>query len=408
MKVIQINTSVNSGSTGRIAEDIGKLMIAMGHKSWIAYGRGNQASVSRLIRIGGKWDMVWHGVITRLFDRHGFGSGAATRNLIARIREIKPDLIHLHNIHGYYLNIRILFDYLRYVGRPVVWTLHDCWPFTGHCTYFDAVDCRKWESGCFDCPNKRAYPQSWWKDNSKENFLNKKRLFTSLRDMVIVTPSRWLGNHVSRSFLSEFPVEVIHNGIDLGVFKASPAEGVKRKYGLGGRKVILGVAGVWQRRKGLDDFIRLHETKIPGSVIVLVGLTPRQIKKLPSGMIGIARTENLEELVALYSAADVFVNPTYVDNFPTTNIEALACGTPVITYDTGGSSEAIGANTGKAVPKGCMGGLISAVKEVLENGKDAYSRKCRKRAERLFDSRRRYQDYFELYMKLIGKKAIEP
>jgi len=397
LKLLQLNTTVNSGSTGRIAEDIGKMLMAKGHESWIAYGRGNQPSTSKPIRMGGKWDMARHGVITRLFDRHGFGSAAATRHLITRIRGIKPDLIHLHNIHGYYLNIDVLFGFLRSADLPVVWTLHDCWPFSGHCTYFDAVNCFRWKTGCFECPNKRAYPQSWFWDRSKKNYLEKKRIFTGLSNMTLVAPSQWMGRHLEQSFLKGYPVKVMYNGIDLDIFKPFPSDRIKSKYAVGDRKMILGVAGTWDRRKGLDDFVKLNQSIDKNIVIVLVGLNQSQLKTLPENMIGIPRTENITELAEIYSAADVFVNPTYVDNFPTTNIEALACGTPVITYNTGGSPEAVDADTGIVVEKADLKGLLAAVNTVLKNGRKRYKAACRYRAERRFDSRERYGEYEKVY-----------
>ncbi|MBU1564000.1 MAG: glycosyltransferase [Proteobacteria bacterium] len=404
MKVLQINTTINSASTGRIAEDIGNLLLLNNHESHIAFGRGNRPSSSKQIRIGNKWDITWHGVKSHLLDRHGFGSKIATQWLVAKIQEIGPDLIHLHNLHGYYLNVEELFNFLKTVNLPVVWTMHDCWPFTGHCSYFTYVDCYKWQTECFHCPNKHAYPQSWWLDNSKNNFYRKKLLFTGLKHMVLVAPSQWLGDHLSCSFLQSYPVKIIHNGINLDLFRPSVNNGAKLKYGIDSRNMILGVASVWQKRKGLDDFIELNSLKNQDAAIVLVGLTPSQIKKLPKGIIGISRTENIKELAALYSVADVFVNPTWVDNFPTTNIEALACGTPVVTYNTGGSPEAIDARTGIVVERGNIQELWRAVETIFEHGKDHFKQECRQRAEQMFSSRDRYDDYYQLYLEMIGRR----
>lgn len=404
MKVLQINTTVNSGSTGRIAENIGKVLINKGHESYIAYGRGNSLSASELIRVGNEWDVIGHGIKSHLFDRHGFGTRKATETLIQQIKEIQPDLIHLHNVHGYYLNIGVLFNYLKFAGLPIVWTLHDCWSFTGHCSYFDFQNCFRWQTVCFNCPNKHAYPKSWLLDNSKNNYQKKKILFTGLDNLLFVTPSQWLSSHLSNSFLEAYPAKVIHNGIDLSVFRPLENEDIRYRYGKGRHKIILGVASIWDRRKGFDAFIQLAKKIDNSDIIILVGLNKKQMKNLPKEIIGIERTENIQELAELYSAADVFINPTWVDNFPTTNIEALACGTPVVTYNTGGSPEAIDQHTGKVVAKGDVAGLWEAVKEILHNGKNIYTVPCRNRAEQLFDGRKRYMDYIELYSQMIDAK----
>lgn len=403
MKILQINTTVNSGSTGRIAEDIGKILIANGHESFIAYGRGNQSSKSNLIKIGSQKDIILHGLKTALFDRHGFGSTKATQELIEKIEEIKPDVIGLHNIHGYYLNIEVLFNYLEIKKIPIVWTLHDCWAFTGHCTYFDSVGCEKWKTQCEKCPKKSFYPTSYLLDNSKKNYLDKKKLLNKVANGIIITPSKWLKNLVEESFL-KYPVKNIYNGIDLEIFKPqSTITSIKEKYHITKGKIILGVASIWDERKGLSDFVDLQHQIISDYQIVLVGLSAKQIKELPTGIIGIERTENIQELAALYSASDVFVNPTYQDNFPTTNIEALACGTPVITYNTGGSPEAIDELTGKIVSKGDVQALAKAIEEVLNNGKSFYTKACRLRTENRFNKEDRYVDYLLVYEKIVQK-----
>lgn len=402
MKIFQINTTINSGSTGRIAEDIGKTLISNSHESYIAYGRGNRSSNSKKIKIGGKVDIFLHGLKSSLLDRHGLGSKNATKKLIEDIEIIEPDIIHLHNIHGYYLNITVLFNYLKKIKKPVVWTFHDCWAFTGHCTYFDAVKCDKWKIECDKCPNLKAYPSSLFIDNSRNNFNLKKELFTTLSNVHIVTPSKWLANYVNESFLMEHSVQTIHNGIDLSAFKPIHGLDVKNKPQIKTKKIILGIASIWDKRKGLLDFIALNKLINDDYQIVLVGLNKKQLKELPKSIIGIERTESLKELAALYSAADVFVNPTYVDNFPTTNIESLACGTPVITYNTGGSPEAIDDETGKIVEKGDVKGLCNAIHELSLQPQEHYAKVCRTRVERMFNKEDRYMDYLKLYERLIN------
>lgn len=406
MRFLQINTTVNSGSTGRIAEEIGSLLLSKNHESFIAFGRKKNSSSSNLLRIGNLFDIALHGVKSRIFDRHGFGSPFATKILIRKILEIEPDLIHLHNLHGYYLNIEILFKFLKSYNFPIVWTLHDCWPFTGRCSYFSFVNCYKWKTRCFDCPNKYSYPRSWFLDRSKDNFNKKKQLFTGLNNLVLVTPSQWLADQLCFSFLNTYPKKILHNGIDLTLFRPVPYKEIKSKFGIQG-KMILGVANVWDKRKGLNDFIHLNRLINNDSVIVLVGLKKYQIKQLPKGIIGFERTERIEELAAMYSAADVFVNPTLVDNFPTTNLEALACGTPVVTYNTGGSPEAIDENTGIVVERGNIQELWHAVETILDKGKDHFKPECRKRAEQMFSSHERYNDYYQLYLEMINRSEKE-
>lgn len=396
MKLLQINTTVNSGSTGRIAEEIGGFVMNQGWASYIAYGRGDRPSKSQTIKIGNKFDQAFHLLGTRLFDKHGFYSTSATKELIRKIDNIEPDIVHLHNLHGYYLNLAVFFEYLGAKKYQVVWTFHDCWPFTGHCTYFDAVNCEKWKTQCFDCPNKRAYPSTYF-DSSRQNFINKKFILSSAVKLNIITPSRWLLHHVEESFLKAHGGRVINNGVNLKIFK--PLTNFHRKPD---EFIILGVASLWDKRKGLDDFIKLRELLPANYRITLIGLSKRQIDTLPPGIQGIERTESIAELISYYNFAEVFVNPTYVDNFPTTNIEALACGTSVITYNTGGSPEAIDEHTGLIYEKGDIEGIAEGVKKICGDGKESYSRSCRKRAEDFYDKNQRYADYLKLYESLLN------
>lgn len=351
MKVLQINSVCGVGSTGRIATDIHKLLIEQRHESYIAYGRELASNCNNTMKIGNKLDNYKHVAMTRILDKHGFGSKKATYEFVKNVKLLNPDIIHLHNIHGYYINIEILFDYLKEINKPVIWTLHDCWSFTGHCAYFDYVQCEKWKTGCNKCPERRNYPASILLDNSTYNYNNKKDIFNGVKDMTIVTPSIWLSKLVKDSFLKDYSVEVINNGVDMKIFKPTPSN-FKKKFNIEDKFIILGVASVWSRRKGLDDFIKLSEIIDNNFVIVLVGLNSTQLKKIPQKIIGISKTNNTKELAEIYSTADIFFNPTYEDNYPTTNIESLACGTPVITYDSGGSSECINDKNGLILKKG--------------------------------------------------------
>lgn len=396
-KLLQINSVVNWGSTGRICEEIGQKAISHGWDSYIAYGRNAFSSKSNIIQIGTNRDIYLHGLQTRLFDNHGFASKSSTEKFVREISNIKPDIIHLHNLHGYYLNIDILFNYLSKQNIPIIWTLHDCWPITGHCTYFSYIGCNKWKTHCEKCPQKREYPASFFKDNSYFNYEKKRALFTSIDDITLVPVSKWLSRIINESYLKKYPIKIIHNGIDTDIFKPMDTDSVKQKYNLQNKFVILGVASVWERRKGFMDFKELSKLLDDKMVIVLVGLKPAQIRDLPKNIIGIERTKNINELVTLYALSDVFINPTWEDNFPTTNLESLACGTPVITYNTGGSVESINSKTGFIIEQGDIGEMKNAIDTVHNNGKQEYSEACQNHARKYFNKNERYEKYIELY-----------
>lgn len=377
-------------STGKIAEDISKVAIRHGWETYTAWGRFAKPSVSTQIRVGSKWDTYIHYAAHRLFDREGLMSKGATRELIKQIEQIKPDVIHLHNIHDHYLNYPLLFEYLGKADIPVVWTQHDCWSFTGGCMYFDLLNCDRWKSGCVNCPEKRAL----FANNAVKQFQNKQELLAKINSLTFVPVSEWLAGLMKNSVQGHRNITTIHNGIDLNVFKP-------RQKTSSAKFNILGVAAVWHKRKGFDDFIKLRQLLPEDYNITLVGLSPEQVKKLPVGIKGITRTSNLDEMVQLYSDTDVFVNPTYSDNFPTTNIEALACGTPVITYNTGGSPEAVDSKTGVVIEQG----NINALADTIMNMRDypLSSEDCRKRAEEKFDKERCFEEYIDLYNKLLNE-----
>lgn len=402
MNILQINSTLNWGSTGRIAEDIGKAIIKEGGESYIAYGRYANSTQSESIRIGNKWDIYYHVLQTRLFDKHGLASKKETVNLIDEIKEINPDIIHLHNIHGYYLNYPILFEYLASSKIPIVWTLHDCWSFTGHCSHYMSIGCNRWQAQCYHCPLKKDYPKSLFFDRSEMNYKEKKACFCSVNNLTLVPVSDWLAGEVKKSFFKNKKCHVIHNGIDINTF--SPVNSLKEKLELSDKFVVLGVCSVWTDNKGLPDFYKLREKLSENYAIILIGLTKTQIKQLPKGIIGVERTNSVQELASYYSSADVFFNPTWEDNFPTTNLEALACGTPVITYRTGGSSEAIDERTGFVVEQGDLDGTILAINQIETKGKEAYKRVCRKRVVRYFNKEDRYVEYLQLYNEILKNK----
>lgn len=405
-KILQLNSVINSGSTGRIVEEIGQLAIKNGWKSYIANGRNKCESQSIGIKIGNDWDIKWHGLQTRLFDRHGLASTKATNKLVKKIKEIKPDIIHLHNLHGYYLNIKILFHYLATADIPVVWTLHDCWPMTGHCSYFSFVGCDKWKTQCKHCPQKKGYPTSYLMDRSYKNYQLKKELFTSVPKMIFVPVSNWLANIVNDSFLRIYPIKTIYNGVDITVFFPRPTTEIRGKYKIHTDTfIMLGVANVWEKRKGLKDFIRLSESLTDNEKIILVGLTNKQMKNLPSNILGIRRTENVHELAELYSLADVVCNFSVEETFGLTTVEGFACGTPGIVYNCTANPELITPETGFVVEQGDLKGIRDAIDTIKSKGKAFYARACRERAVRMFNKNDRYAEYLQLYDQMLSEKV---
>ena len=378
-----INSVCGVGSTGRICTDIADMLISQGHECKIAYGRGEVPEKYRdiSVRIGSTFKIYCNVLKSRIFDNEGFNAVGATKKLVRWIKEYDPDVIHLHNIHGYYLNVKILFDYLKTSGKKIIWTLHDCWAFTGHCTHFQVPHCDKWQTECGKCIRAKDYPKAIY-SHAKRNYRRKKRAFCEVPNLTIVTPSKWLAGVVGQSFLSEYQTVVINNGIDLSVFKPTESD-FRERYGLTGKKIILGVAGVWTKKKGFNDFLELAKLIDDSYRIVLVGVNDKQLKMLPSNVIGIKRTNNVKELAEIYTAADVLFNPTYEDNYPTVNLEAQACGTPVITYPTGGSVE--------SVPSGNVVNSVNELYGLLRSSKELVI------AKTSFSKQEKYSDYVRLY-----------
>lgn len=365
MKVLFINSVCGIGSTGRICTDLAQQLEAEGNEVKIAYGRKGtvpEQFQKYAVRIGTDFDCKMHAIQTRLFDTHGFGSKHATKEFLKWAEEYKPDLVWLHNLHGYYINVEMLFDWIKkHPEMQVKWTLHDCWAFTGHCSYFTMVKCEQWKSHCSYCSQLRRYPACFAMSSVSKNFERKRKAFTGVKNMTLITPSKWLADLTRQSFLKEYPVEVHYNTIDTNIFKPTPSD-FRERYGLQDKIIVLGVANVWEDRKGLPDFYKLAQMLDDKYVIVLVGLSEKQIKNLPKNIKGIQRTNSPQELAAIYTAADVFVNPTYEDNYPTVNLEAQACGTRVITYDTGGCKETLHTKESTLVQTGA----IQVVAEMIE------------------------------------------
>ena len=403
MRILQINTVYGTGSTGRIMAGLYNMSADNGYEPYAAFARSEVPEGIKGYHIGSRHDFLCHATKDILFDGSGFGSKWETQKFLKWVDEIKPDIIHLHNIHGFYLQIEKLFDYIKKNNIPVIWTFHDCWPMTGHCAHFDYIGCDRWKTGCYRCPQHlQSYPYSI-SDNSRDNYDRKRKAFTGVQNLTIVTPSKWLADIVKQSYLKEYPVRVIPNGIDTDVFRIISEEVSDQKSictDAWHHHMILGVANVWTRRKGTEYFEQLADMTNDSFIICLVGVSERQKKTLQrrhkGKIIGIQHTESQEELAELYNRALCFVNPTLEENFPTTNLEALACGTPVITFRTGGSPESIDETCGYVTDKGNTQQVYEKIAEIVKHGKEWYTKKCRKRALE-YSRDKRFNEYMKLY-----------
>lgn len=397
MKVLLINSMCGAASTGKIVAGIYSEIKAAGGSAKVAYGFRKAAIVPKCdrYRINNVFGYYSHNILAKLTDKTGLYSKHQTKKFIKWVESYNPDIVNIHNLHGYYINYEILFDYLISSNKKVVLTLHDCWDFTGHCAHFDMVGCNGFLSACKDCKHKNTYPKCWFKPEADKNYALKKRLFSAVKNLTVVTPSQWLSNLVKQSFLGNRDIRVINNGIDLSVFKPTESD-IKNKLGIENKKMVLAVANSWNYGKGFDDINTIAEKLPKDTKIVMVGLEKRQLKAVNKNIIALTRTNSVKELASLYSAADVFINPTYEDTFPTVNIESLACGTPVITYNTGGSPEIIGKNCGNIIEKGDTMAVVSAISNF---SKESIKEFCVKHAQN-YD----INDKFKRYIKLFEEK----
>ncbi|MBO5357302.1 MAG: glycosyltransferase [Clostridia bacterium] len=392
MKIVQINAVCGSGSTGKICVDVSKLLTENNIENYILYSSGSSDYPLGIKHTNDKYIKL-QALKSRIFGNYGFNSGKATKNLISELERIKPDAVHLHNIHGHNVNLEMLFKYFKKNPQiKLYWTFHDCWAFTAYCPHFTMAGCDFWREGCHNCVQKGHY--SWFFDKSKQLYERKKELFSDL-NLTIITPSKWLGDLVKQSFLRDYEVKVINNGIDLDVFKPTESD-FREKYNLQGKKIVLGVAFGWGERKGLDVFIELSKRLSENYQIVLVGTNDEVDKQLPSSIISIHRTSNQRELAEIYTASDVYANPTREDTFPTVNMEALACGTPVVTFRTGGSPEIIDEKTGIVIENEDINELEKSIIEVCEGDK-LTKEACLERAK-IYNRSDRYEDYIKLYL----------
>lgn len=402
MRIVQINGGAK-GSTGKIMMGIAEVARAQGHEvmcaSPITTTNRDAGEDCGYYRIGTFNSRRLNVALARITGFNGCFAWFETYKLLKEIDEFKPDIIHLHNLHDSYINLPMLFSYIKKHNVPTVWTLHDCWAFTGQCPHFTMVKCDKWKMGCYGCPQYKAYPSSLY-DNTKRMWQLKKKWFTGVKNMTIVTPSEWLAGLARESYLKQYPIEVINNGIDLNVFKPTHSN-FREQYGIPGDKyIVLGVSFAWGYRKGLDCFVEMAEKLGERYQIVLVGTDNEIDKNLPQSIISIHRTQNQKELAEIYSAADVFAMPTREENYPTVNMEAIACGIPVVTFRTGGSPEMLDDKTGKVVEANNIEVTEKAIKDICEkkgcNDEDyivAYSKK--------FNMQKKFTDYIELYATVL-------
>lgn len=389
MKVLFLNAVCGTGSTGRIVTDLAALLRSQGDTAKVAFGVGQARNVppGDAIQINTPLGYYAHNALSRLTDHTGLYSAPQTRRLLQEIEAFDPDLIHIHNLHGYYVNYQLLMDALSRTGKPLVMTLHDCWTFTGHCTHFGSCD--QWKTQCRHCPRLRRYPICYTRGDVARNFSRKEAAFTAPETLHIVAPCRWLAELASQSFLGKHPIHVIPNGVDTTLFCPTPGAELPT-----GKPSLLGVANVWDDSKGLFDFAALSQLLGQDYQLVLVGLTPKQRRALPPGILGLGRTESPRQLAQLYTAAALFVNPTYEDTFPTVNLEAQACGTPVVTYATGGAPETLLPGLGRTVPRGDVEALAQVIRQGLP-------RPAAIPTERL-DKANAYRQYLALYRTLTG------
>lgn len=401
MRIVQIN-AVPYGSTGSIMFSLADVLEAEGSNvlcttgfSWRKIKRSDYFITSNI------FEKSFHRYLAAFSGRIGSFSNFATLKLIKKLKIFNPDIIHLHNLHGWYINFSMLFKYIKENKIPVVWTFHDCWNFTGHCPHFTMIGCEKWKSGCFKCPQYSSYPKTYF-DFSKVMYYKKKNWFTNVDDMTIVTPSEWLKAVVMDSFFNHYPIRVINNGIDLSYFQPIKSD-FRKKNLIENKFLVLGVAYAWDEKKGLDVFIEMSKILNDDYKIVLVGTDEKVDKNLPNNILSINRTKDRRELAEIYSAADVFVNPTKEENYPTVNMEALACGTPVITFDTGGSGEIPNQECGITIPYGNTYEMIKEVKRVCSQ-KPYSQENCLRRAKQ-FDVNFFYQKYKQLYSDIYERNT---
>lgn len=396
-RIVSINLG-NFGSTGTIVKGISEIAENSGYEYYCIYpgNKSNKRKSKNDIIICSDFFRRVNEKLAYYTGLNGCFSFFSTFYVLYKLKKIKPQIIHLHNLHNSYINLFLLFNYIKKYDIEIVWTLHDCWAFTGQCPYFTMVKCEKWKTGCYDCPQYEEYPHSKF-DCTKIMWKLKKKWFTGVKHLTIVTPSRWLANLVKESFLKIYPIRIINNGINLDIFKPIHSN-FKERYKLKDKYILLGVAMPWSKRKGIDTFIQLaSHLDVEKYQIVLVGTSNDDDKKLPSNIISIHKTNNLKELVEIYSAVDLFINPTREENYPTVNMEAIACGTPVVTFNVGGCSEIVTQDCGIVLKNNNISELLEIITKLTIH-KSFTRENCINKAKK-FNMNEKYKEYLNLYSK---------
>lgn len=403
--ILRFVSGLNEGSIGRTAEQLSQLVQARGWRSFIAYSRLNLGSTSEVYRVDNRFSTYFHAFLTRMFDMCGYGSYFTTKRLVHVIKKVKPDLIHMHIIHNYDINLKVLFDFLSKSGIPIVWTQHDCWSYTGHCAFYANVQCEKWKTECHHCPKYKSFPNSWFYDGSRRNYNFKKKVFTSVPQdqMCIIAVSDYVKNDLKLSFLNKYRIERIYNAIDTTQFV--PLQHLSRKvreqYMLGKGILLMAFATSWTERKGISDYYKLREVLDDKYTIVFVGVKDELKKKLPKGIIGIGNTSSVMELVKLYSTADIVMNLSSEESFGKTTPEGMSCGTPSIVYNCTASPELVDEKTGVVCEKGDIEGVVNAIQKILSWDKEETIKNCRNRVLSLFAMQKNWNDYLDLYEEMI-------
>lgn len=397
IKILQINSVYGKGSTGNIVKNLMCTIEEHGMVPMAAYGIGNDYTGDTILKFQNSLSVKKDIFLSRLTDKAGKFSSRGTAKLIKWIETKNPDIVHLHNIHGFYVNVPILLSYLKEKQKPVVWTMHDCWAFTGHCAHFDSIDCNKWLSHCESCAGLKKYPLAYT-DRSKENFDEKRKLLEDMNNLTIVTPSKWLKEQLKKSFLKMHNVRVINNGINLEIFQPVKSN-IREELGIDDDFVILGMANKCLNERNLSVIRSVADAVEGKGKIILIGSERTDIHK---NIICIPKISDPNIMAKYYSMADVFINLTLEDTFPTVNIESLACGTPVVTYRTGGSPEILDEKTGYVVDKFDTNGLIEGILAIEKMSKKSYFDFCRERAEHLYNYKQKFDEYIDLYKELIN------
>lgn len=403
MNIVQINQTADFGSTGKIMHELNDIINSSGHKGFMVSGYANNYNEANLkcANLGSPlYSSRKDQLIFRFSGENGYRYKKRSLKIIEWIDNVRPDIIHLHNIHGDWLHIETLFKYIREKEIPVVWTLHDCWAFTGRCSHFEQIHCDKWKTQCHHCKSKKVYPITYLFDKSRQMFEDKKRWFTGINNVNIVAPSRWLADYIRQSFLGEYPIKVIPNGINTNVFAVQK---IRSKYykAISKKYIILGVASSWSGGKGFNDFLKLNKIIDHHRYqIVMVGLNKKQMKMLPDTIIGIERTNNQKELAELYSGADCYLNCSVLETMGMTTIEAMSCGTPVIAYNRTAIPETVGENCGIIIDDISMEAVYNAIQKICAS-KNAYLKSCRENVLLNYDKKRFYE-YIDMYTEICG------